>query len=211
MRFRHRDGTPQGAYVESGRYPTPVRGTLVLLLSSLGLWRPHRYGHVVRFTSWLRKWVPPFELLARSWPIPLLHMGRDDAVGSFHLDEQGRAAIDYSFDANREYYEYLNGLGRRVAKAANAWWIPNLPAFWLKKIEVPHNQGGCPMGDDIESGVVDHAGRVFGQEDLMVLDGSIIPLSPGPNPALTILALAERALEVVIEQLREDGTIRADA
>lgn len=208
MRFRHRDGTAQGAYVESGRYPTPVRGTLVLLLSSLGLWRPHRYGGVIRFTTWLRRWVPPFELLARSWPIPLLQMGRDDAVGAFRLDGDGRAVIDYPFEANAGYYQYLNQLGRLVAEAADAWWIPNLPAFLFKKIEVPHNQGGCAMGEDAATGVVDHAGRVFNYEDLMVLDGSIIPVSLGPNPALTILALAERAMVIALEQLGSEGVIR---
>lgn len=210
IKFRHRDGSGQGGYIESGRYPTPVRGLLAFALSVLGLYRPGRYRWIIGFTNFLRRFVPPFALLARSWPIPLLKMGRDDATGRFHLDASGRAVIDYDFDANREFYAWFNDIGRTVAKAANAWWFPNVPAFLLKRIEVPHNQGGAAMGEDRDDGVVDHAGRVYGYDNLMVLDASIIPLSPGPNPALTILALAERAMTQVRRQIEETGVVHPE-
>lgn len=66
-----------------------------------------------------------------------------------------------------------------------------------------HPLGGCPMGDDAASGVVDDCGRVFDagadrkdarHEGLVVLDGSIIPASLGINPALTIAGIALRAV-----------------
>ena len=66
-----------------------------------------------------------------------------------------------------------------------------------------HPLGGCPMGDDASSGVVDDCGRVFDaspqangrlHEGLVVLDGSIIPASLGMNPALTIASIALRAV-----------------
>ena len=86
--------------------------------------------------------------------------------------------------------------------------------FYLtRKLEIPHNQGGVPMGESADQGVVDHAGRVFGYDDLMVMDGSIIPESPRPNPALTITALSERAMEHVLAQIEdsEGGNVRAAA
>ncbi|MDN3922648.1 alpha/beta fold hydrolase [Roseateles violae] len=67
-----------------------------------------------------------------------------------------------------------------------------------------HPLGGCRMGDDAGSGVVDRCGRVFDptgdvHEGLAVLDGSIVPTALGINPAFTITALAEHAAP----QLRE--------
>lgn len=64
-----------------------------------------------------------------------------------------------------------------------------------------HPLGGCAMGETVAQGVVDPLGRVFDpatpgavHEGLVVLDGSIIPGSLGINPALTIAAVALRAL-----------------
>lgn len=211
IRFRHRDGSPQGSYVEGGRYPTPLRGAAAAVMSALGLYRPHRYRRIVSASRWLRRWVPPFALIARSWPLPLLQMGRDDAVGRLRLDGEGRAVIDYPLARNREYYAYLDRIGKLVARCADAWWLPNLPLRLLKRIEVPHNLGGVPMGESADNGVVDHAGRVFGHDDLVVLDGSIIPVALGPNPALTILALAERALSHLVPQLEREGSLTAES
>lgn len=207
IKFRGRDGSSQGAYIESGRYPTPVRLGIAVFLSAIGLWRPRRYAKIVWFTKLLQWTVPPFAVLARSWPIPLLSMGRDDVRGRVHLDEKGDATIDYPVDGNKEFYAFLNDLGKKIAKAANARWAPNFLFPLTGRLEIPHNQGGVPMGESADEGVVDHAGRVYGYTDLMVLDGSIIPCSPGPNPALTILALAERGCELALQQLETEGTI----
>lgn len=60
-----------------------------------------------------------------------------------------------------------------------------------------HIIGGCCIGESAATGVVDAQHRVFGHEGLMVIDGSAIPANPGVNPALTIAALAERAMAAI--------------
>ena len=45
--------------------------------------------------------------------------------------------------------------------------------------------------------MVDHRQRVFGYENLLVVDGSVVPANVGVNPSLTITALAERAMTFV--------------
>lgn len=67
-----------------------------------------------------------------------------------------------------------------------------------------HPLGGCAMGDDWKTGVVDDIGRVYDptvsgdytrtHDGLLVLDGSVMPVALGINPLLTISALAERAI-----------------
>jgi cholesterol oxidase len=53
------------------------------------------------------------------------------------------------------------------------------------------------MGDTEAAGVIDARHRVFGYDGLWVIDGSAISANPGVNPALTITALAERAMSFV--------------
>lgn len=60
-----------------------------------------------------------------------------------------------------------------------------------------HPLGGCCMGSDITSGVVNARGQVFSSvapsgawDNLYVLDGAIIPGAIGTNPFLTIAALS---------------------
>jgi choline dehydrogenase-like flavoprotein len=56
-----------------------------------------------------------------------------------------------------------------------------------------HVMGGCAMGGDPSTSVVDTEHRVRGFDNLFVVDGSALPTSLGVNPSETIYALAHRA------------------
>ncbi len=57
-----------------------------------------------------------------------------------------------------------------------------------------HFVGGCPIGENDASGVVDGFHRVYGYPGLHIVDGSAITANLGVNPSLTITAQAERAM-----------------
>jgi cholesterol oxidase len=57
-----------------------------------------------------------------------------------------------------------------------------------------HILGGAVIGTGPQTGVVDAQQRVFGYRNLLVCDGSVVPINPGVNPGLTITALAEHAM-----------------
>ena len=69
------------------------------------------------------------------------------------------------------------------------------------------------MGESVDTGVVNYACAVFDPEGakgdvypgLYVCDGSVMPLSLGINPLLTIAALAEVAMMLLLEEETQNG------
>ena len=59
-----------------------------------------------------------------------------------------------------------------------------------------HFVGGCVIGIDEHSGVIDPYHRVYNYPTLHVVDGSTITANLGVNPSLTITAQAERAFSM---------------
>lgn len=87
--------------------------------------------------------------------------------------------------------------GREVARRVAARVDGIAGGAWTDLADVPltgHLIGGCAIGDSPETGVVAPYHRLHGHEGLHVVDGSTIPANPGVNLALTITALAERAM-----------------
>ena len=62
----------------------------------------------------------------------------------------------------------------------------------LRTPATAHILGGCCIGKDAASGVIDERHEVFGHPGLFVCDGSVVPGNLAVNPSLTISALAER-------------------
>jgi choline dehydrogenase-like flavoprotein len=60
--------------------------------------------------------------------------------------------------------------------------------------------GTAKMGTDPATSVVDAWGRAHDVPNLFIMDGSIWPTSSGMNPTATIVALALRCTEHLVEQ-----------
>lgn len=75
----------------------------------------------------------------------------------------------------------------------------------LDKPSTAHILGGCGIGADEISGVIDSHHEVFNYPGLYVVDGSVIPANLGVNPSLTITAMAERAMSYIPENRKQKG------
>ncbi|NNF34356.1 MAG: GMC family oxidoreductase [Saprospiraceae bacterium] len=60
-----------------------------------------------------------------------------------------------------------------------------------------HILGGAVMGKDKTQGVIDKDNKVFGYDNMYVIDGSMISANPGVNPSLSITAIAEFAMSKI--------------
>lgn len=130
--------------------------------------------------------------------MPVLGMGRDLPDGMMYLD-RGRLQIDWTTATSLEYFGHMRATMARIADELGADYADN-PLWWAKRVITVHPLGGAPMGRHPYEGVVDGWGRVFGVDGLYVLDGSAMPGPTGPNPALTIAAFADRAIERLLQE-----------
>ncbi len=63
-----------------------------------------------------------------------------------------------------------------------------------------HTYGTMPMGDDPDRAATDSNGLVYGTDNLYVADTSLFPSTPGANPMLTGMALANRIGGIVADR-----------
>ncbi|MGD8322153.1 MAG: GMC oxidoreductase, partial [Gemmatimonadota bacterium] len=68
-------------------------------------------------------------------------------------------------------------------------------------VSAAHLMGGCGMGRDATDSVTDAWGRVHGRPWLRVADSSLFPDSIEINPYLTIMSLADRVADGILDDL----------
>lgn len=88
-------------------------------------------------------------------------------------------------------------LGKMFGKLVKGIPYANLVDVILGTPTTAHILGGAVMGEDGTSGVIDRENRVYGYENMFVCDGSMISANPGVNPALSITAITEHAMDKI--------------
>jgi cholesterol oxidase len=94
--------------------------------------------------------------------------------------------IPESIKLIKEYSKAVNGVSTSFALET----IAGIPS-------TAHILGGAVMGENTNEGVIDKNNKVFGYENLYIIDGSMISANPGVNPSLSITAIAERAMDQI--------------
>ena len=127
-----------------------------------------------------------------------LSIGKDASNGKMKL-KNGRFTIDWDPKESMPLFKNMEQKLEKISVALGGDYALN-PLWNLFKILVTvHPLGGCKMGKDINDGVVDHKGEVFGYKNLYVADGSFFPGALGVNPSLTIAAISERNADIMLE------------
>jgi cholesterol oxidase len=129
-----------------------------------------------------------------------LVMAHDDGKGEVVLEDD-RVRVRWPGVGRQPVFQHVSDRLAEATAALGGEFMRN--PIWTKllghDLVTVHPLGGCVMGEDASSGVVDADGRVFAgesgsglHEGLYVCDGAIVPRPLGVNPLLTISALAER-------------------
>jgi choline dehydrogenase-like flavoprotein len=110
-------------------------------------------------------------------------------------DRHGLPVAHFAYsqcDNDKQLIKAASGLMEDMLRAAGAEEVITIGRY-------AHLVGGARMASRAEDGVVDSEHRVFGVDRLYVVDGSTMPTQGSANPALTIMALAARAAELMTE------------
>ena len=137
-----------------------------------------------------------------------LVMSVDDSGGQLKLEDD-RLTIEWKSAGEQRTFRRDDDKMREAAEAIQAQYFSD--PLWSEpmgqKLITVHPIGGCAMGDDAETGVVDDTCRVFSgtsgtdvHQGLYVCDGSVLPGAVGVNPLLTITAVSERAVEKMAQR-----------
>jgi cholesterol oxidase len=107
----------------------------------------------------------------------------------------GKWRMDTTLPAGQKRITAFIPVANKIAKLM-AERMDGIPmSLWTDAMfDIPttaHILGGAIMSDSPENGVIDYKGQVFGYENMIIADGSVIPVNLGVNPSLTILALSE--------------------
>ncbi|WP_137843560.1 GMC family oxidoreductase [Microbacterium sp. 2FI] len=139
--------------------------------------------------------------------LPLLGMGRDTPDGRITLAD-GELDVEWTTATSEEYFSAMRETMRGISDSLGARFRDN-PLWWTKRVVTVHPLGGAPMGRHVHEGVVDTWGESFGHPGLFVVDGAAVPGPVGPNPSLTIAAMANRAVEHLLEKPRPKRSARS--
>ncbi len=137
-----------------------------------------------------------------------LVMSHDTSGGKLEFNEaNGLVSVNWPGDGRETPYPQDNAALRKASEAIWANYVAN--PLWLddfgRRLVTVHPIGGCPMSDSPLTGVVDGDCRVYTgtnetvHSGLLVCDGSVLPSSLGVNPLYTISAVAERAIQRLID------------
>jgi cholesterol oxidase len=86
---------------------------------------------------------------------------------------------------------------RRLAKRMDGTPANITTENWMDAPITAHIMGGCTIGQAPDNGVIDEENRIKGYHNMLVCDASQMPENLGVNPALSILAFAERAMSYI--------------
>lgn len=131
-----------------------------------------------------------------------LGMGQDASDGQIRLrrrfGRRPKLQIDWDHARTQPLIDRMDAELRRIATELGGEYVRNPLYALLGRLITVHPLGGCALADEPTGGAATPAGELWHYPGLYVADGAAVPRALGPNPALTISALAERTVAQIV-------------
>ena len=164
-------------------------------------------------------------MLSWRWHAPFISVARDHGSGEVVLDDLGRAVVRWGLDdpvdaritvrAHLELARLHHAAGAEEIFSCHARRISwrrgeDFDAFLQQLESAPygatdvacftaHQMGACRMGSDPDTSVADGRGELHDTKGVWIGDASAFPTAPGVNPMISIMSLAHRTAEKILE------------
>lgn len=159
------------------------------------------------------------------WQAPFITVARDHGAGEVVIDALGRAVVRWGLhdEVDRRLTVRAHLELARLHRAAGAQEIITTHArstrwrhgedfdAYLEELRAAsyapgdvtcftaHQMGSCRMGSDPATSVADGRGELHDTEGVWIGDASAFPTAPGVNPMVSIMALAHRTVDMILE------------
>ena len=206
--LRSTDHPADGMVIQEGAIPSALAPILPALMSSIG----PLFGTDTDIGDY-------FEEAGRSWKSLIkgaytgavhntqtfLVMAHDGGGGRMVL-ENDTLRLQWPDAGEHPVFERISDTLHEATAATGGTYVDN--PMWSEKLGrnliSVHPLGGCCMGEEAGTSVINHKSQVFAAEGethpgLYVCDGAALPHSLGVNPGLTISAVAERAMMLLAQ------------
>ena len=116
---------------------------------------------------------------------------RDENAGEIMVDKKGKMIVKKEM-TEQDHSRMNQGVEvlKEILAASGAKRVVESPMYFGL-----HLMGGARMGTNDITSAVDPDFRLKNQKNIFVCDSSVFPNAPGINPALTIMALANKLSE----------------
>ncbi|MGH8596290.1 MAG: GMC family oxidoreductase [Gammaproteobacteria bacterium] len=157
-----------------------------------GAWGPEFTGALDRYAHMAGLWIVGEDMPQESNRVTLHASEKDQwglAVPNVHYDDHANdlAMRAHGFQQGSALYEAVG--------ARKTYLTPPYPST--------HNLGTCRMSERPADGVVNHFGQAHDISNLFISDGSQYTTGAAANPTLTIVTLAIRQADYIVEQMSQ--------
>jgi len=168
-------------YVTGSNVTSRILKTLVKLVK-----HPVDYFKIYVMNSWAKNTVVLLFMQTLDSTLKLKRNGIGQMTSTVSSGKAPTPFIPESIKLVKAYSEAINGVSTSFAVET----LAEIPS-------TAHILGGAVMGETTKEGVIDKHNKVFGYENMYIIDGSMISANPGVNPSLSITAIAEYAMDQI--------------